>query len=181
MLLAVQPDASKLNASTSDTGMLANFFNSLLSKKGTGGGALGPDGKPAGKSVDIETGQTQRYLTLVQTLLWFRLIWTTVLQYQFRLGSFQSRVFGENVNILFRCRLWTDYYLNLADCQLESNLLSGFVILAFSILCKILLLFLHWFYLTYIMSQTPGRFLQNVKLSKRRSIEAIGGHFDHKL
>ena len=44
----VQPDSSKLNTSTSDTGVLANFFNSLLSKK-SAGAAVGPDGKPAGK------------------------------------------------------------------------------------------------------------------------------------
>jgi dynein light intermediate chain 1 len=30
-----KPDATKLNAATSDTGVLANFFNSLLSKKTT--------------------------------------------------------------------------------------------------------------------------------------------------
>ena len=43
-----QLDGSKLNASASDTGVLASFFNSLLVKKSTGA-AGGPDGKPAGK------------------------------------------------------------------------------------------------------------------------------------
>lgn len=42
-----QTDASKLNTSTSDTGVLANFFNSLLVRK-HGGAAVGPDGKPMG-------------------------------------------------------------------------------------------------------------------------------------
>ena len=42
-----QPDGSKLNTSTSDTGVLANFFNSLLVRKNAGP-AVGPDGKPAG-------------------------------------------------------------------------------------------------------------------------------------
>jgi len=43
----VQPDGSKLNTSTSDTGVLANFFNSLLVRK-SAGTPVGPDGKPAG-------------------------------------------------------------------------------------------------------------------------------------
>jgi len=43
----VQPDGSKLNTSTSDTGVLANFFNSLLVRK-SAGTPVGPDGKPTG-------------------------------------------------------------------------------------------------------------------------------------
>jgi hypothetical protein len=51
LFLACQDAAGKLNSATSDTGVLANFFNSLLSKKTavpvTGG--VGGDMKSAGK------------------------------------------------------------------------------------------------------------------------------------
>ena len=47
MWLSVQADGSKLNTSTSDTGVLASFFNSLLIRKNAGA-AVGPDGKPTG-------------------------------------------------------------------------------------------------------------------------------------